>query len=145
MKGKILVSACLLGRPCRYDGKSVPCQNVMDLCEEYELVPICPEVEGGLCTPRIPSERIGGRVVNKGGTDVTDNYKKGAALALSICKRNGIGIAVLKEKSPSCGTHIIYDGSFSGQLIGGMGVTAELLSSEGIKVISEDEVSVLTK
>ena len=137
MKEKILVSACLLGRSCRYDGRSVPSEQVLRLSEKYELIPVCPEVDGGLPTPRIPSERVGDRVVNREGCDVSAEYKKGALYALELCRLHGIGLAVLKEKSPSCGSGLIYDGSFSGSLTEGNGVTTQLLKDNGIKVVGE--------
>lgn len=137
MKEKVLVSACLLGVCCRYDGRSVPCEEVISLSEKYELIPFCPEIYGGLPTPRIPSERVGDRVVMKDGTDVTENYARGAAEALRLARLLGAKLAVLKEKSPSCGSALIYDGSFTGSLKEGEGVTAELLRREGIRVISE--------
>ena len=134
---RILVSACLLGLPCRYDGRSMPCDKVLSLAEKYELVPVCPEIYGGLPTPRGPSERVGERVVMKDGTDVTENYARGAEASLELCKIFNIKTAILKEKSPSCGCGAIYDGSFSGRLTEGNGVTSELLASHGIRVIGE--------
>ena len=143
MKEKILVSACLLGRLCRYDGRQVPCKEVIQLKDRYDFVEVCPEVMGGLPTPRIPSERVNDKVINKAGIDVSVNYKKGAEIALELCKKHGIKIALLKEKSPSCGSRGIYDGSFGGVLIPGEGVTAELLRKNGIKVYGESEVDKL--
>lgn len=140
---KLLVSACLLGRPCRYDGRSKPCAQVIALGERYELVPVCPECDGGLATPRIPSERVGERVVNAVGEDVTDFYRRGAEIALLTCKEQGIERAVLKAKSPSCGRGQIYDGSFSRRLTKGNGFCAELLMNAGITVFTEDEVALL--
>ena len=139
MKEPLLISACLLGTPCRYDGKSVPLpeKQLAALRESFELVPICPESDGGLPTPRIPSERLGERVINRAGEDVTDAYRRGAAHALETARREGCAFALLKERSPSCGCGEIYDGSFSGTLIPGDGVTAELLKAEGIEVIGE--------
>ena len=143
MKTKILVSACLLGTPCRYDGRNVPVESVIALENDYELIPICPEVCGGLSTPRVPSERINDRVINKDGCDVTANYEKGARVTLDLCKKHGIKVAVLKEKSPSCGSEFIYDGSFSGKLISGEGVTAEFLRKNGITVLGEGKIKKL--
>ncbi len=141
---KILVSACLLGLATRYDGKSVPCDAVIELSDKYTLIPFCPEIYGGLPTPRTPSERVGERVMMRDGRDVTDNYKRGAEAAIELCRTLGIRRAVLKSKSPSCGRGLIYDGSFSGNLISGDGVAAELLSSHGIEVYGEGELSLLT-
>ncbi len=140
---KILVSSCLLGTPCRYDGKSVPCDAVKKLSEKYELIPVCPEVLGGLSTPRAASERIGDKVINKNGEDVTKEYLDGAKKALEIAKENGCEIAILKEKSPSCGKGRIYDGNFSKTLTYGNGVTAELFLKNSIMVYTENEIEKL--
>jgi uncharacterized protein YbbK (DUF523 family) len=139
----IAVSKCLLGYPCRYDGKSVPCEEVIALKDKYNLIPVCPEIYGGLSTPRIPSERIGGKVMMKDGRDVTENYMRGAETALLLCRIYGIDTAILKAKSPSCGVGKIYDGSFTGTLKDGDGVTAEYLKAHGIRVLTENEVSEL--
>ena len=143
MKERILVSACLLGLPCRYDGESRPNEEVISLYEKYELIPFCPEIYGGLETPRAPSERVGDRVLMKDGRDVTENYKRGALIALEQSKLNSIELAILKARSPSCGKGKIYDGSFSGKLIDGDGVTAELLTKAGVKVITEEELDLV--
>ena len=140
MKPKLLVSACLLGTPCRYDGEAKRNDAVCALAEKFELVPICPEVMGGLPTPRTPSERQGGRVVAKDGRDVTAEYRRGAEIALELAQREGIRAAVLKERSPSCGSGEIYDGSFTGALTAGDGVTVEILRAHGIAVFGESEV-----
>lgn len=140
---KILISACLVGDKVKYDGRSNYNEKVKLLLEKYELVPFCPEVEGGLTTPRKPSEIVKDRVKMEGGKDVTKNFQNGAELALNICLYLGIKIAILKENSPSCGVNKIYDGSFSHKLIDGQGVTAELLKRKGIKVISENEIDTL--
>ena len=135
----ILVSACLLGEPCRYDGKSVPCEAVSELARTRRLVPVCPEQLGGLPTPRIPCEiQPDGRVVDSRGTDRTDAFASGARAALHIARENGCSQAILKENSPSCGTQHVYDGTFSGTLIPGKGKTAALLAESGIEVFSED-------
>ena len=140
---KILISACLVGDKVKYDGRSNYNEKIKLLLEKYELVPFCPEVEGGLPTPRKPSERVKDRVKMENGKDVTKYYEKGAELALNICLYLGIKIAVLKENSPSCGTHKIYDGTFSHKLIDGEGYTTELFKRKGIKVLSEDEIDTL--
>ena len=140
---KILISACLVGDKVRYDGKHNQIDKIDQLLEKYELVPFCPEVEGGLKTPRTPSERVKDRVKMKDGKDVTYNFQTGAELALNICLYLGIRIAILKENSPSCGVHKIHDGTFTGKLKDGMGVTAELLTRKGIKVISENEIDTI--
>ena len=142
-KQTILVSACLLGVCCRYDGESKPNSEVMKLREKFTLVPICPEVDGGLPTPRIPSERVGERVLMRDGIDVTENYQRGAEEALRLARQFGCKAAVLKARSPSCGKGHIYDGSFSGTLCQRHGVCAELLLDEGISVYTEDEIDLL--
>jgi uncharacterized protein YbbK (DUF523 family) len=137
---RILVSACLLGVACRYDGKSVPKDCVKELMNEHELIPFCPEIYGGLKTPRDPSEIIGDKVMSINGVDVTEQYMKGAYEALNMCKLFGCKVAVLKEKSPSCGFGRIYDGTFSGTLTDGDGVTAKLLTENGIAVYGENSI-----
>ena len=139
----ILISACLLGCKTRYDGRSVPNEAAIALSKKYHLVPICPEIYGGLPTPRVPSERISDKVMMKDGTDVTENYRRGAEATLALAKMMNAEIAVLKEKSPSCGVGKIYDGTFSGTLTDGYGVTAELLSLNGIRVIGESEIDLI--
>ena len=140
---KILISACLIGDKTRYDGRSNYHPLIKDLLEKYELVPFCSEVEGGLSVPRKPSEIVKDRVISSDGKDVTRNYLNGAEKALNICKYLNIKIAILKDGSPACGVHQVHDGKFSGKKIKGMGITASLLSRNGIKVISEDEIESL--
>lgn len=137
----ILVSACLLGCPCRYDGKSKPNERVLALMERHTLIPICPEQMGGLSTPRSPAERKGGGVLTESGIDVTEQYRRGAEEALRLAKLYGCTHAILKERSPSCGSGQIYDGSFSRTLIPGDGVAAALLKAHGITVLGESEVN----
>lgn len=143
MKESILVSACLLGVRCRYDGGSKPQEPILRLMEKYTLIPVCPEQLGGLSTPRLPSERIADRVVMNDGTDVTEAYRRGAEEALRLARLFGCKLAVLKERSPSCGSGTIYDGSFSGRLTGGDGVTAALLRENGIAVYGESALESL--
>ena len=139
---RLLISRCLLGDPCRYDGKSKPlsAETLEALRERYRLIPVCPEVLGGLPTPRTPSERQGDRVVMKTGADVTKEYRRGAETALQAAQENHVCAAVLKERSPSCGKGEIYDGTFTGTLTNGNGVTAELLLENGIPVYGESEI-----
>lgn len=144
-KPTVLVSACLLGVCCRYDGESKPNADVIALRDRFVLLPICPEEDGGLPTPRTPSERVGDRVLMRDGRDVTQNYMKGAGLALERARTFGCTAAILKARSPSCGKGKIYDGSFSGALTDRDGVTAELLVSHGIKVYTEEEIVCLLK
>lgn len=136
----ILVSKCLLGYPCRYDGKSVPCEDVIGLKDRYNLIPVCPEELGGLETPRIPAEIIGGRAIRRDGVDVTAQYTLGAKLALTYARENGCSIAILKSKSPSCGKDRIYDGTFTRTLTNGDGIAARLLMSKGIDILDESEI-----
>ena len=136
---KILVSACLLGDKTRYDGKDNAVEGLLGLLKFYELVPFCPEVEGGLKTPRRPAEIHYGRVFRDDGVELTRQYDLGAKKALSLCKFLGIGKAILKESSPSCGVHLIHNGRFDGGKIEGEGVTARTLREAGIKVMNEDE------
>lgn len=141
MKERLLVSACLLGFRCKYDGgaNTLPAETVAALREAYELIPVCPETAGGLPIPRAPSERSGGRVLSREGKDVTAAYEKGARIALRLAERFGCEKALLKERSPSCGAGVIYDGSFSHVCIPGDGVTAALLREAGIALYGESE------
>ena len=138
----ILISACLLGTPCRYDGKSKPMDAVLlaALKEKYELLPVCPERMGGLPTPRTPSERVGERVIMENGADVTEEYRRGAEEALRLAQEHGCTMALLKERSPSCGSGEVYDGTFSRTLTPGDGVTAEVLKAHGITVCGESRI-----
>ena len=141
---KILISACLLGACCRYDGASKAHPLAALLAERHTLVPVCPEQLGGLPTPRPPAERRGGRVVTQSG-DVTEQYLRGAEETLKLCKLLGCEAAVLKERSPSCARGHAYDGTFSGTLTAGDGVTAELLAAHGILVYGESQIEKLLK
>ena len=141
----LLISACLLGFECKYSGGS----NALDaaalaaLRERFRLIPVCPESAGGLPTPRATSERQGEKVVSKLGQDVTGEYRKGADTALYLARRYGCTRALLKERSPSCGSGAIYDGSFTGTLIPGDGVAAEKLKAAGFAVYGESEMEKL--
>jgi len=135
-----LVSACLAGVKCRYDGSAKPCQKVMDLVEKGDAILVCPEQLGGLSTPRIASEQKGNKVFNKEGKELTKEFERGAQEALSIAKMAGCKEAILKSKSPSCGVGMVYDGSFSGKLIKGDGVFAKLLKTNKIKVLTEEDI-----
>ena len=142
---KILVSACLLGARCRYDGASKAHSEMAALAKRHTLIPVCPEQLGGLSTPRPPAERQGERVVTRSGADVTEQYRRGAEETARLCKLLGCEAAVLKERSPSCGRGEIYDGTFTGTLTAGDGVTAELLTVQGIAVYGESEIEELLK
>lgn len=141
---KLLISTCLLGVCCRYDGASKAHPLAAELAKRHTLVPVCPEQLGGLATPRPPAERRGDRVVTREG-DVTDQYRRGAEETLMLCQLLDCEAAVLKERSPSCGHGVIYDGTFSGTLTPGDGVTAELLTAHGIPVYGESQIEELLK
>ena len=146
MKEKLLVSACMLGACCRYDGKSKPIiaeEKLKMLLEKYEIIPVCPEAYGGLPTPRSASEISGNRVVMKDGRDVTENFERGAKCLLDMALTLGAKNALLKERSPSCGYRLVYDGSFSGKLKKGQGVFARLLTQNGFKIYTEYDVDEL--
>lgn len=142
---KLLISACLAGENCKYSGGNnfIGETALASLGDKYELVSVCPEVMGGLSVPRIPCERIGARVMNERGEDVTAQFKAGAELTADICERQGIKKALLKEKSPSCGSGRIYDGTFSHTVIAGDGVTAQRLCALGIVLYGESEIEKL--
>jgi len=138
----ILVSHCFLGEPCRYDGCSRLDRQIIELHRVgHQLIPVCPEVLGGLSTPRAPAEiQPDGRVVDRDGKDVTAAYRAGAEQALKIARENGCTVAVLKARSPSCGCGEIYDGTFTHTVKPGWGVTARLLMEAGLKVMDEEEL-----
>ena len=142
---KLLISACLAGENCKYSGGNnfIGETALASLGDKYELVSVCPEVMGGLSVPRCPCERIGARVMNERGEDVTAQFKAGAELTANICERQGVKKALLKEKSPSCGSGRIYDGTFSHTVIAGDGVTAERLRALGIALFGESEFEML--
>jgi len=136
----ILVSACLLGTCCNHEGGHSRRAAVAALAATHRLVPVCPEVCGGLPTPRPAAERAGGRVVTAAGDDVTAAYERGARAAVELARAVGARRAVLKARSPSCGTHEVYDGSFSRTLRAGEGVTAAALRAAGVEVASEEDL-----
>ena len=137
---KILVSACLLGVPCRYDAKSKPDERVIALSKKHELIPVCAEVLGGLETPRIPAEIVGDKVLRRDGVDVTREYHSGSQCVLDIAIQNSCKIAILKSKSPSCGKGKIYDGTYTKTLKDGNGICADLLVKNNITVLTEREI-----
>lgn len=137
-KEKILISACLIGLNCKYNGGNNENSKLVELMKEKDLVPICPEQLGGLKTPRVSAERKQEKVITKEGVDVTKEYQKGAEEVLNLAKKLNIKKAILKSRSPSCGIDEIYDGTFSHTLIKRDGVAAELLKKNGIEVISSD-------
>ena len=134
---RLLVSACLLGLSCRYDGKSAPNEEIIKLAERHELIPVCPEQLGGLPTPREPAEIKDGRVMTRDGAEVTEQFERGAEQTVQLAKLLGCTAAVLTERSPSCGCGKIYDGSFCGKTVVGNGITAKKLIQSGICVFGE--------
>lgn len=142
-KEKILVSACFLKEGFKYSGGSNINEKIIKLQEKYEFILICPEVFGGLPTPRYPSEIVNDKVINNQGEDVTNAFIKGANDALELAVKNGCKKAILKAKSPSCGKGVIYDGTFSGNLTQGYGIACRLLLENGIEVYTEEEIDKL--
>lgn len=139
----ILVSACLLGVNCRYDGTGKLEESIKDLMKQHNLIPVCPEIYGGLQTPREPAERVKNKIFTKCGVDVTDNYQRGAKEILKFAELYDCKYAILKERSPSCGYGKIYDGTFNGKLIEGNGILAELLAVHGITILGESRINEL--
>ena len=135
----ILVSECLTGAPCRMDGQSKLVPEIKALLDAGEAVVVCPEVLGGMPTPRKPSERLDDRVVNCAGEDVTAEFVRGAERSLAICRAHGCTAAILKARSPSCGCGVIHNGRFDGGLVPGNGVFAQMLLDAGIPVMTEEE------
>ena len=140
---KIIVSNCLLGCDCRYKGDGCKCEEIVNLSEKHTIIGVCPEQFGGLSTPRDPSERAGDKVISNHGRDVTEQYNRGAEIALYLAKLNKVDFAILKAKSPSCGKGVIYDGTFTGGKVSGNGVTVDLFLKNGIPVYTEDELDKL--
>ena len=136
---KIMVSACLLGENCKYSGGNNRNEKVLAYVAGHEVIPVCPEVMGGLPTPRVPAEIVQGVVINREGVNVDREYRLGAQKALEIAREKQIDLAILQSRSPSCGTKEIYDGTFSGRRIPGQGVTAKLLSDNGFAVMDAEE------
>lgn len=136
----IIVSACLAGIPCRWNGEAKPDERVMRLVREGKALPLCPEQLGGLTTPREPSEIRAGRVFSKSGADVTTEFQRGAEIVWETARQYGCFEAILKALSPSCGSGRVYDGGFSGTLVDGDGLTARLLKKKGVLVRTEDEL-----
>ncbi len=135
-----LCSACLLGINCRYDGENKINQKILGLAKKEILIPVCPEQLGGLSTPREPAERRRNKVLTKSGKEVTSNFREGAKEVLKTAKIFDVKEAILKQRSPSCGCGMIYDGTFSNKLTSGDGITTILLKKNGIKVISEENL-----
>lgn len=140
----IVVSQCLLGVPCRYDGKSCPNQKVTELQGYHKLIAVCPEAMAGLPIPREPMElNENRRAVSKKGVDFTDRLVEQGNAIVSLMEKNNCKKAILKSKSPSCGVGKIYDGSFSKTLVDGDGIVAEIIKKAGFQVVTEDEIQTL--
>ena len=141
----ILVSACLAGINCKYNGENNYNEKVFNLVKEGKAIPVCPEQLGGLTTPRDPSEIkiIDGKryVINKEGIDVTEEFEKGAEEVLALVKKFGIKKAILQSRSPSCGKGKIYSGNFDRNVVDGNGILADLLLKNGIEVINSDDIN----
>lgn len=140
-----MVSACLLGENCKYNGGNNLSQKVLDFTKGHEVIPVCPEVLGGLPTPRIPSEIVNGTVTSKSGKNVDKEFRRGANTCLKMAKENDVDLVILQSRSPSCGVKNIYDGSFSGKIIEGKGIFARLLDKNGFKIIDVEDLSNLSK
>lgn len=140
-KPKLLVSACLLGENCKYSGGNNKDEQVRALERYFQLIPVCPECFGGLPIPREPSEIRDGCVVSKSGADVTAAFADGAEKTLYIAEEENCGLALLKERSPSCGSHFVYDGTFTGTVVPGQGMTAALLAWRGVELFSEETIA----
>ncbi|MGL4850088.1 MAG: DUF523 domain-containing protein [Clostridium sp.] len=136
----ILVSACLVGVDCKYNGKNNLNKNVINFLKGKEYMIVCPEQLGGLTTPRIPAEIRGEKILDKNFKDVTTEFLKGAKETEKIATLVGAKMAILKEGSPSCGVKKVYDGTFTGKKIKGKGITARLLEEKGLKIVSEEEI-----
>jgi uncharacterized protein YbbK (DUF523 family) len=133
-----LVSACLCGEKCRYDGKVFISEHIKQLVDEGKAIMVCPEVLGGMSVPRLPCEIKGGRVLNINNENKTSSFLNGAIKVLELAKKYEIKKAILKEKSPSCGSKYIYDGNFNRELLPGEGLTTKLLRENGIQVVSDE-------
>lgn len=137
---RIMVSACLMGENCKYNGGNNLSQKVLNYVKGHEVIPVCPEVLGGLPTPRIPAEIVDGTVITKDGRNVNEEFKKGAEIALKMAVENQIDLVILQSRSPSCGPKQIYDGSFSGKRIDGQGIFAKLLIEKGVKILDVEDL-----
>ena len=135
---RVLVSACLLGYNCKYNGKNNLNSKIFELLKTHEVIPVCPEMFGGLSCPRIPCEKVGDRILDKEGNDCTKQFIKGAEEALNIAKEKQVDFAILQKRSPSCGNSVIYDGTFKGNLIAGNGVFAQKLQSLNIPIMEAE-------
>ncbi len=137
---KVMASACLLGKNCKYSGGNNRNEKLLSLLAGHDVIPVCPEVLGGLPVPRIPAEIVDGIVTSREGISMDAEFRRGAAAALDIAKSENVDLIVLQPRSPSCGVGMIYDGSFSGKLIPGNGIFASLALDAGFRVINADEL-----
>ena len=137
---KIMVSACLLGENCKYNGGNNRNPELLHLLSGHEVIPVCPEVLGGLSTPRVPAEIVNGVVINREGVSVDDAFRLGAKKAIEMARQEKPDLIILQSRSPSCGVKEIYDGTFSGKLIPGYGVFAEMALQAGFRVIDAEDV-----
>ena len=137
---KIMVSACLLGENCKYNGGNNRSPELLHLLSGHEVVPVCPEVLGGLPTPHAPAEIVNGVVINREGVSVDDAFRLGAKKAIEMARQEKPDLIILQSRSPSCGVKEIYDGTFSGKLIPGYGVFAEMALQAGFRVIDAEDV-----
>ena len=137
---KIMVSACLLGENCKYNGKNNRNKKLLQLLSGHTVIPVCPEMLGGLPAPRLPAEIVNGCVTNREGISVDEAFRQGAEKALEIARRERPDMIVLQSRSPSCGVKQIYDGTFSGRLIRGSGVFASLLMENDFRVIDVEDI-----
>ena len=137
---KIVVSACLLGENCKYSGGNNRSEALLALLEGHEVIPVCPEVLGGLPVPRVPAEIVDGAVINRNGISVDTEFRRGAAEALEICRREKPDLVILQPRSPSCGVGSVYDGTFAGKRIPGNGIFAALAAENGFRVESAEEI-----
>lgn len=137
---KIMVSACLLGENCKYNGGNNLSEKVMKFIEGHEVIAVCPEVMGGLPTPRVPSEIVNGVVTMADGRDVDEEFREGAQIGLQLARENEVDLVVLQSRSPSCGAKQIYDGTFSGNKIDGQGVFAKMLIENGFRIVDVEDL-----
>lgn len=137
---KIMVSACLLGENCKYNGGNNLSEKVMKFIDGHEVIPVCPEVMGGLPTPRVPSEIVDNVVTMADGRNVDKEFRKGAQLGLVLAKENNVDLVILQSRSPSCGVKQIYDGTFTGKKIDGQGVFARLLTDNGFRIMDVEDL-----
>lgn len=136
---KIMVSGCLLGENCKYNGRNNYNEKVAEFIKGHEVVSVCPECLGGLPVPRVPAEIVNGVVINKEGENVDIQFRKGAEIALEIARKESIDLAILQSRSPSCGVKQIYDGTFSKNIIDGQGIFAKLLKENGFQIIDIED------